>query len=306
MKRYLVDFLNDFQFPETAKKELLSTYARLDEIGATQKIKAVVEEYRNALISFDGGREKIDELANETQTHVYTLHLIYLIYLADVLKERYKEKGYPESVWKDSMSDLKYKLLDTQALCGVCGTKSVGFHKIFFEMRRFGFGKLQFDITTFKVRVGGVYQGEYHKNGLDIEQTTPVLGVHIPRTGEKLDYESVKKSYEDATNFVKKHFKEQFSGKVVFVLRTWMLFDRLKGVLSPQSNLMRFCGDYDVFVHYDYPDYAEAWRIFDKPYEGDLSVLPKNTTLQKFFANIIKKGEKIGGGAGVYCLDFEK
>lgn len=306
MKKYLVDFLNDFQFPESAKEELLATYARLDELGATQKIKAVVEEYRNDLTSFDDAREKIDEIAEQTQIHVYTVDLIYLIYLADVLKARYKEKGYPESVWKDSMSDLKYKLLDTQALCGVCGTKSVGFHKGFFEMQRFGFGKLQFDITTFHGRAGAVYQGEYHKNGLDVEQTTPVLGVHIPRTGEKLDYEGVKKSYEDATTFVKKYFKEQFNGKVVFVLRTWMLFDKLKNVLSPQSNLMRFCGDYDVVAHYEYEDYSEAWRIFDRPYEGDVSVLPQNTTLQRFFADIIKKGEKIGGGAGVYCPNFKK
>ena len=297
MKNYLREFLETFQFPDAAKTQLIAVYDELCEKGGEIQLFDFVNRYKQGLLTYDKSLQKIEMLANEKGINYLSLALVYLIFLADVLKTQYKEVGISEDIWRDSVSDLKYKALDCEGLCGIWGTQSVGFHKSFFEMTAFGFGKLQFKITEFN--------GEYHRNGLELDKKTPVVYVHVPRTGEKLDYASVENSYKRAQVFFKEYFGDVFKDRpFVFVYRSWMLFDRWKEFLSPQSNFMRFCSDYDVFASGEYGDYSTAWRVFYRPYEGDISKMPQDTSLQRACAQLIQREEKLGWGWGVYCPIF--
>ena len=68
----------------------------------------------------------------------------------------------------------------------------------FFNMTRFGFQKLQFEIVPFRYH--------YEKDGIVLNPESPVLNTHIPRTGERLDPESVRRSYELGAAFFKESF----------------------------------------------------------------------------------------------------
>ena len=296
-EQYLVDFLDSFAFPETAKESILDTYATLVATKKERFLFDCVADYGANNCTYNDGIERIKVLAKETGIHEYALTLVYLIYVADILKERYKARGIDEIIWHDTVSDLKYKALDCEGLFGVWGTKDAPWHKGFFEMQKFGFGKLQFEPAAFGAK--------YEKNGIILQEDSPVLYVHVPRTGEKLDYDGVKSSYKQAAAFYKKYFADTYADKpVVFVFRSWMLFEKHKDIMKPTSNFMRFCNDFDVFQYGEYPDYTSVWRVFYRFYEGNLSAMPTDTSLQRAYIEIINNKEKTGWGWGVYAPDL--
>ena len=294
-KKYLQDFLEEYQFPLGTKDVLFASYERVQNSAMFDWVEA----YRNKVLDYDNALDKVRALAVETGVHEYTLILLFLICLADVLKDEYVACGMDLQVWRNSMFDLKYKALDCQDYCGVWGTKDAPWHKQFFILKRFGFEKLQFNVRNF--------DNEYHKDGIALEKESPVLAVHIPQTGEKLDYESVQRAYQKAVAFFRTHFADTFADKpIVFLLSSWMLFDKLREVLKPQSNFALFCNDYDVFRQDVYEDYSSLWRVFHKPYDGNVENMPQDTSLQRAYIKWIKQGEKIGGGWGVYCPPYAR
>jgi len=296
-EQYLDAFLNAFDFPDKAKEAIKNTYAMLVALGKAQTLFDCVEDFSTGRCTYNDGIERIRALAKETDTHEYTLILLYLVYAADVLKQRYIARGFDERVWFDSVSDLKYKALDCEGLFGVWGTKDASWHRGFFEMEKFGIGKLQFHPTEFGAK--------YEKNGIKLQKDSPVLYVHVPRTGGKLDYEGVQRSYTMATEFFQKHFPEKYADRpVAFVFHSWMLFEKHRQVMKPTSNFMRFCNDFDVFSRGEYTDYKNVWRVFYRYYDGDISAMPADTSLQRAYIDIIKNNEKTGWGWGVYIPDF--
>lgn len=297
MKKYMVDFLDDFEFCQQAKEQLLKDYDRVISSEKQNAFFNCITAYETGEISYDDGIQSIQEIAKTLNINVYSLALIYLIFLTKSLKIRYQEQGISEETWRETVADLKYKALDCEGLYGVWGVNAFSWHKGFFELTKFGFGKLQFQLTNFN--------NEYAKNGLSLQKDSRVVYVHVPRTGGKLDYDEVQISYQKAKAFFKSRFADIFETQpLVFVFRSWMLFEKHKDILAEQSNFMRFCNDYDVFERGEYEDYSNAWRVFYCPYDGDISKLPQNTSLQKAYAEIIQKGEKLGWGWGVYCPEF--
>ena len=159
----------------------------------------------------------------------------------------------------------------------------------FFQLWRFAFGKLQFEMVDFK--------STYEKNGVSLQPDSKVLNTHIPRTGTRLDRESMRSSYAQAADF----YRERFGlDPVVFVCYSWLLFPRNKEILSPQSNLYAFMSDYDIIEQKEYEDYGEVWRLFDVNYDGNPDHLPQDSSFRRGYADWIRKGIKTGYGYGVY------
>ncbi len=113
-----------------------------------------------------------------------------------MLKKTHLDKKLSLSVYFDVVKDLKHKALDYEGRFGVWGINGFNWFKEYFEFKKFGFGKLQFQLGHFysNAVVGGV----------EINEGDNVLYVHVPRTGDKLDYESARKSYGLVDNFIKK------------------------------------------------------------------------------------------------------
>jgi hypothetical protein len=59
-------------------------------------------------------------------------------------------------------------------------------------------------------------------------------------------------------------------------------------------------GDFDIYVSGEYSNYAEIWRLFDVGFDGDVSHLPKDSSLRRAYIDLISRGEKTGWGKGVF------
>jgi len=291
MREYLTYFFEKFDYSKDAGEAITRAYSRIESSEDAKDIfKKLLTIYENDMnCDFKGLLNDMSELSQKVDVHEYTGHLLLVICMSKKLKEYYWQAGIAEDIWFTGMCDLKWKMIECKCVYDICGTFVGVWFKRFYNLSRFAIGKLQFEVVPF--------QRNYEKDGLVLTPESTVINVHIPRTGTKLDRESQKKSYSDAAVF----FKERYQlDTVVFVCDSWLLFPRNKEVLSPKSNLYSFISDYDVIEQKEYDNYNQVWRLFDKKYEGDVDLLPQDSSFRRAYADWIRKGIKTGCGYGVY------
>lgn len=293
MKAYLQEFFELFAYPEEARTALEQAYDAIAAQGALKdEFEALLQHYeKDKNCDFRLILDPMDIVSDRAGIHRYTGRLLLQICMCGTLKEYYREEGVDEQIWYFSVQDLKWKMIECKCVHDIWGTFLDTWFQGFFRMTRFCFEKLEFELVPFG--------RNYEKNGVVLTPESIVAKTHIPRTGTKLDKESKNRSYEMAAKF----FRERYHlDPVVFVCGSWFLFPRNKEVLSPESNLYAFISDYDVIQHWEYEDYSQVWRLFDRNYEGDVDKLPQDTSLRRAYADWIRKGIRTGAGYGVYVF----
>lgn len=291
MKNYLQKFLFDFEYPEETHKGFLDG---LDVICSTQEnldaFNSLLKRYSdNMMCDYVKLVDDAMAFADTCGVHQYTMRTILHIFMAEILKGYYQQKGIPESYWYDSMLDIKYQTMTTYVEKGICGASCGYWFIYFFQLKRFGFGRLQIEIIDFN--------REYNKNGIVLNKDSKIFNVHIPKTGTKLDREECHKSYEDAMRFYKKYFNFESN---LFFCHTWLLFPDNLEIINPESNIGKFIKDYDVFYVEMKDDYKEVHRIFDMDYDGDTKKLPADNSIRRGYKKWIEEGKKIGIGCGIH------
>lgn len=293
MKTYFTEFFERFAYPEEARVALWQGYERIasDAVWG-EALEGLLRQYEED-INCDMGAmiKRMAGISAGAGVHEYTGSLILFICMSKTLRRYYRERQVEEQIWHTSMCDLKWKLDECRSVYGVWGTFVPDWFQGFFRMRRFGFGKLQFESWPFGHR--------YERNGLELTPESIIINVHIPRTGGRLGRKDQNQSYRQAGKF----FRERFGIAPVFVCNSWLLFPRNKEVLSPSSNLYAFISDYEILESGEYEDYSEVWRLFDRNYEGDVEQLPQDTSFRRAYADWIRKGEKTGWGYGMFVLE---
>ena len=288
---YFEYFFNEFDYPEGARKSILEDYSKIVSSDFLSEFNSIIEEYdKNLNCDFGLLLAKMDEIAKGVEIHQYASNLIFFIALSKRLKEYYISRGISLDIYKDSVLDLKYKMLKCIKIFGIWGSETRWFVG-FYQMNRFAFGKLEFEMSTFR--------RDFTIDGITLSPNSPVVNIHIPNTGTPLDKESMEWSFKKAKEF----FKDKFEGgKVVFVCTTWLLFQKHKEILKPESNLVQFINCFTVVAEGFYPDYHETWRLFGTKDLSDYDKLPQKTSLQRAYVEMMKKGEKTGWSSGVFVL----
>ncbi len=288
---YINYFCREFDYPEEAEEHLKSACEKIySDAAAAKRFEELLAEYKaDPDCDYKSMTEDMKALSADAQLNEHTGYLLMFICMSEILKDYYKSRKLDYELWKRCMFDLKYKLIECRSVYGDWGIFVPGWYAGFFNLTRFAFEKLQFEAICFGA--------EYEKNGIVLTPESTVLNVHIPRTGGRLDRESVDRAYAQAKDFFADKFGE---GPAVFVCSSWLLFPRHKEMMKAGSNLLSFISDYDIIDSGEYSDYHEIWRLFDMNYTPELSKLPADTSLRRSYIELIKNGEKTGWGRGVY------
>lgn len=288
MLSYLHTLLDTCGYESEDAAYLCDVYTRIEQHEEARRcLNEVFALYDTAPCDHTKILALADEMARVLQVHEYTTELLVYLCLSKSLRERYRARGIDEEIFYNSLLDLRYKVEECKAVKGVVGSFVASWFAGFFDMTRFALGRLQFEIIPF---------GEhYEKDGVTLSPDTPVINVHIPRTGTPLDQESCDEAYRRAAAF----FADELHGTVAFVCYSWLLYPENATILPAYSNIVRFASQYTLVKWGVSKDKIDLWRLFDTD-EQHPDRLPTDTTARRCYAEHIRRGGKLGWGYGVF------
>ena len=294
-RRYLVEFFGMCNFGKEPTEELLMAFDKIAlNDGWAESFLEIVSRYdgEDVNINYENVDKSATEIADASGIHKYTVILLVYAAMTKRLRERYIERGIDLEIFKKSMMDFKYKLDECMLVKGVVGNFVSGWESGFLKLRLFGLGRLQYEIVPLGENIT--------LDGVELTADSPAINIHIPRSGEPFDRESVLASYRMAKEF----FADTFDGKsTLFVCSSWLLWREHLNMLKEGSNIRAFIGDFTIIKEKTYPDYAEVWRLFDVEYGGNPDHLPADSSLRRKYIEHIKSGKPTGSSKGVFFLD---
>ena len=296
MRKYLETLLKEQHYPEISVRGILSTYDQIIENEETKTLlENVVHTYENSTFL---RKEDIDglvtEIAEKTTAHLFTIKLTCLLCMTKELARRLEAHGLDEQTIFLTIADFKFKSLETYDLYGIFGVSEWDWFFGFFQLERFAFGRLQFEIVKFRLP-------HYEKDGLELTEKSDVINVHIPKSDIPFTVTECMLAYEKA----KMYFSNRFNtNKLPFVCWSWLLYPPNEQILPETSNIVQFMRKYDII---EMEEYGEAYNpvahiLFNREKMGDVATLPQDTSLRKRYAEFLQKGGKTGWGYGVFFL----
>lgn len=290
MRVYLQEFMESYDYPEEAIATLLAAYDVLKENPDFRKLLEIYDKDR--FCDYTAMLAKCKAIAKDTGIHTYTVEFLMFMCFSRRLRETYRENGLPDAMWRQSMLDLKCKMLVCKAVKNVWGMFVAFWYDGFFRMERFGMGRMEFELFEFPLEY-------YEKDGKVLRKGDQVINCHIAKTGQPLSRELVEDAYRQAAEF----YKDAFKGKPIpFFCESWLLFSKMDELLPARSNIRSFKERFDI-IHdhlYDKGDYSEMWRLYDMDYTGNLDDFPGDSSLRRAYKQYLKDGGQVGEGYGVF------
>ena len=237
---------------------------------------------------------EVEALAAEYGENPYTLDFIYIVHCAYYSRIRYRDAGISEKLFWDGMADLRYKLIECMSCKNVPGTFVATWHEGFLRLGRFTLGRFQYEPF-------GRYQGEDRtlSCGYTLTEGTRYLCIHIPSSGQPLTDEVRLDSYRQAYAY----FKDWAGGDTVLLhTSSWLLYPEHRRILPPNSNILRFMDDFEIYTSSESDHFSNAWRVFGAYADLPASEWPEDTSLRRAFKSHILAGGKSGGGSGFIVM----
>ncbi len=232
---------------------------------------------------------ELKDVSPSCGVHTYTLHMLFFIILSRKTRKIYEERGIAPEIFRASMMDLHWKLLECKKMFGIWGTSVADWQIWWFEVKRFALGRFQYELVPF--------EDTYEKNGISLHPGDLVINVHIPSCGP-LRREEYMQSYAMAADFFRDSFEDR---PVVFFCESWMLFPEHRLFLPKTSNILGFMQDYDIYKE-EYNN-GDLWRIFYEDHKKPVEELPQDTGLQRAYRSWLMDGHQAGLGFGVFIYD---
>ena len=288
MERYLTDFLRSQGYEPEDAAYLLDVYGRITRNPEAQRLwdEALALYDGDANCNYDDIIRRADQAAEMLDFHQYTAELLVFLCLSRRLRERYQERGLDLDIFDRSMADLRYKLEECKLVYGIRGSFVAGWFVGFFNLSRFGLGRLQFELISFGA--------EYDKDGHVLTADSTVVKIHIPRSGEPLTPEACQDAYRRA----KALFGDRVADPCPFVCNSWLLFPGHDDFLPKHTNTYQFYKSFDIFAQGYTKNRSDLWRLFDTM-DCNPDRLPTDTSLRRAYVEHLKRGGQTGWGRGV-------
>ena len=209
--------------------------------------------------------------------------LAVILKLAVDIKAEYDKTGIDETIYYDTMSDIKIWCEKT----GNKGIKQYMWLQNHVKFELFRLGRLQFQLYPCKNKT-------LLYNKLPFSYCDNLIYIHIPE-GEKLSEDKCKESLSSARTFFAEYFPDY--NYEFFFCESWLLFDGNREFMSRDSNIVKFmslfdhCYNVKVDVQAIERIYGKR-KLFKKKYS-------ENTDLQRRAKAYMLGGNKLGFGVAV-------
>lgn len=289
LRNYLEVFMYNLDLPEESREDLRNNYKMFCDNEEAVKLQKQAEgmmfdgaDWRSELVPY------MDIISEKTGLHRYVVDFLFMVMASEELRCRYEEAGLPESLFWDTIADLKYKLLECYNVYGIWGTFVAHWHPRFYRMGRFKLGRMQYEVESYK-------GPEMTLGPYTIKPGDKAFNFHIPSCGpmgRDLRMDSYKKAYE----FYK------MEGPMIFICHSWLLYPLNKEILPEGSNVADFIDDFCIY-EWEETDFSDRWRVFGADAMKADEDLPEDTTMRRCFKKWLLDGKRTGVGAGVFIYD---
>ena len=160
-------------------------------------------------------------------------NLIHFLYFCEELSRKYKEKGIPDEICKDTLRDI---VIWTKTWSDIKGALYLGetlWLRRHLEMRLFRLGRLQFCMAP----------SEFDIPEKKITRGTPIIEVHIPE-GEPLSWAACHASLQKAREFFALYYPDYAYS--LFTCHSWLLDTSLCELLPENSNILKFSHLFEI------------------------------------------------------------
>ena len=295
MREYLIEFTERLGFSEKARGELLFAYGAVLSAPSAERIllKALADYEKATPTAWHWSRTEraLDGIADLISVPSETLKLLFCILLTPTLRRRYRESGYEDPLFDDAVLDLRWKALECERMRGFTGVFCFDFLHPLFALERFTLGRLQFRLETADRTIS--------TESIHLAPGDAYLNMRIPSSGP-LERALLADSYGRAIEFFRERLKRK---PTVIQCTSWLLFPRHRELLSPDSNIRRFAEDFELYDSGESREGEDLWRIFYKNAKNPPDQLPRSTTLERVYADLLMRGEFPGWGSGVLLAE---
>lgn len=294
MLAYYNDLLKRFELDSDAYEYLVVTGDRILSESA-EEVSEAMEIFCDTNFSVSDIDPLLASLSEKSGINRCSVDFIFLAAASRYMREEYLNRGYSETLFWDTVFDLKYKLKECLFVKGVLGIQNLKWYQRVFRLEIITIGRLQYEKKPYPKEL-------YAKKGVSVRKGDPVYSVHIPSSGpltEALRYDSYKRAYDFLMT-------EADSGPLVCICNTWLLYEENRKIFPADLNAVRFIDDWDIIENKKDEAFEDAWRLFGVPYNGDTKQLPQKTVMQKSMVKWLEQGGCAGIGFGVLVYDGEK
>lgn len=222
------------------------------------------------------------------------LALGFMVLHAAHARETYRALGWPEDIYYASMRDIVIWAKDCQKATGAWGIRKQ-------------YRWIQNLMQGLCIRVGRLEFYPFNHYNRErfvcpvgvIEPDDMVAETHIPEDGPllpELCLDAFKRLYQLLGK----------QGVMLFKCESWLLDPEMKKFMSPNSNIIKFQENFRILSFEPREDQGDLWRVFGHLDAYDVEKLPRETSLQRGYADYLAQGGKMGEGFGVFFFDGEK
>ncbi|MBP3580298.1 MAG: DUF5596 domain-containing protein, partial [Clostridia bacterium] len=151
LKDYIKGFFEFYNYNEEDSEFLINTYEKITNNSETSKLLDQAMELYNKSVNCDYNKiiAIADEIATALYLHEFTVEFLIFVCLSKRAEKAYAEKGIASEIFQENMLDLKYKLDECKLVYNIVGSCVADWFVGFFNLTRFTFGRLQFELINF-------------------------------------------------------------------------------------------------------------------------------------------------------------
>ena len=252
--------MEKIQMPEEGIAQLLEARKELEEADHWDVIVQTAEQ----VMAADGELSILTQALAETEAREealgvnrYLLDALMLWCCWEEVKVRYEKQGLPVEIYYKSLEDMKWKMLECYEIHGVYGNFVGHWYDGFFNLTRFGLGRLQFELRPFEGKK------DCGLDGVRIHPGDTVINMHIPSAGP-MKPELLEDAFARAEAFFKEYFPKDYR---VFGVESWLIDPDLVQIL-PEGNMKAYACL--LYTSYKVPTRLDMGKLrveFESSYE---------------------------------------
>ena len=267
----LKDFCKGIGLMEEAADKMLSLPISEEEYTRNREL------YRQDYFAF------CDRIKEKEDFRIWML--AYLCRFACDTYDVYMERNIEEKIFWDTFRDITYWCENCLRDYGEYGINEYGWFWRHLKLTLFRLGRLEFELLEADHDITGILEGKAYK----IPKGTPIINIHIPQ-GDPLVKEDCVKSFQQACTW--------FGTERPYLCHSWLLYPKLRELLKPESNIIRF-QELFTLLDTDMEGTEAEQRIFGEVL-SDPAGYSEKTGLQKAAKKFLMEGKKLGNGLGIY------